>query len=114
MIPIYETMLSPIVRRALPCVVFVIAAALSGCPLVGEWDSIKLVNPTTGQTTGCIKDWGSHLPPEEIQRLHQCIDACAAHGFQVVSPNSVPPAVPPVAPSRFSYIPSLCRDITTG
>jgi len=96
-------------RRVLPCLVVVIAALLSGCPLVGEWDSVTLVNPTTGQSTRCIKDWGPHLPPEEIQRLHQCIDACVARGFQVVSPKSVPPAVAPVPESRLLYIPKECR-----
>jgi len=80
-------------------------AALTGC---SEWRTFPLKNPATGAEAVCATRWGT-LSDEDVQRIHECIEACEAHGFRLQSPESVPPAVPPVKSAQPPSIPLACR-----
>jgi hypothetical protein len=79
--------------------------ALTGC---SEWRTFPLRNPTTGAEAVCAIHWGT-LSDEDIQRIHECVEACEAHGFRLQSPESVPPAAPPVKSAKPPSIPLACQ-----
>jgi len=83
--------------------------ALSTLLSCSEWRTFVLKNPKTGAEAVCATDWGS-LTDEDVQRLLGCIHACEARGFQLKSPESVPPARPPVSTAKPPSIPLACQE----
>jgi hypothetical protein len=83
----------------------ILLVGLSGC---GEWKAYDLFN-SAGSETACAVPWGQSLPAEDIQRLHQCVDACEAHGYHLKSSESLPPAVPLVVGAKPPSIPIECQ-----
>jgi hypothetical protein len=82
-----------------------ISVALAGC---GEWRVFPMVNPETKATVACATDTGT-LSDELIQRLHECIQACEAHGFVLQSPERVPPLRTTVESARPPSLPIACQ-----
>ena len=82
-----------------------VAALVAGC---GEWSGVLLHKPETRQEAVCIKDRGWRLPPEQIERLRQCIEICEAQGFRLEDPADRPA---PTGAPRLSqpWIPNACR-----
>ncbi len=80
--------------------------SLLGC---GEWSGVMLRNPETKQHAVCLKDRGYNLPPEQIMRLRQCIQACQARGFELVDPSEMPPAIEGSSPTWRPLVPSACH-----
>ena len=81
------------------------ALLVAGC---GEWSGVMLRNPETRLHAVCLKDWG-RLPPEEVERLRQCIEICQAHGYELEDPGEMPLAASGVRPTRPLYVPLACR-----
>ena len=92
-------------KRRLPSIWIVALIALTGCD---PWKPYVLRNPATGREAACFASRGWQLPPEQVQRLRQCIAACEARGYLLVSPGDVPPPVPPVEGTKPPSIPLEC------
>ena len=88
----------------------VIAAALALLALAscGEWQTFALVNPASGAEAACSVPWGTSLPDVDIQRLHECVEACEARGFHLNNPESLPRPVPFVNSAPPPSIPQEC------
>ena len=82
-----------------------LAALVAGC---GEWSAVTLRNPQTREHAACITDRGWRLPPEQTERLRQCIALCEAQGFKLDDPADRPPPTGLPPPSR-PWAPAACR-----
>jgi hypothetical protein len=78
---------------------------LSGC---GEWRTFPLSNPRTGEKVVCLGNRGA-LSSEDIERIHQCIDACRSKGFLPEDQATLPPRVKQVTPVKPPAIPLACQ-----
>lgn len=99
MVTLCRSPLGPLVLCAI-CV-----GALGGC---GEWRTFPLSHPKTGETVVCLGNRGS-LSDEDIERIHQCIDACKERGFVVDEPAALPPRVKGATPAKPPAIPVACQ-----
>jgi hypothetical protein len=83
---------------------------LVGLANCGEWKPYTFHKDTTGEDAACFAPRGSlSSSPEWVQRLHQCVAACEAHGFRLTEPESVPPPVPIVEGAKPPSIPNVCQ-----
>ena len=78
----------------------------AGC---GEWTAVMLHKPGTRQEAACVKDRGNRLPPDQVERVRQCILACQAQGFELDDPKDLPPPREGLPSTVRPWVPEICQ-----